>query len=171
MRRLISAIALLAAAGCGQATGATDAPPLSNETTGGAEPITITRLRAGPYAFAYNSGIADSARLTVRSQAEWLQAWSALWRNTSPVPPPPPMNFGREVVVVAALGQRSSGGYSIYVDSAYQRAGHVEVVVRKVSPGAGCVTTAALTEPVDVAVIPVTGQPLQFRERATVHEC
>lgn len=171
MRRLISAFALLATAGCAAPTGGADAPPLSNETPAGGEPIPITRLRAEPYSFAYNSGLADSARLAVRSQAEWQQAWSALWRNASPVPPPPSMDFGREVVVVAALGQRNSGGYGIYVDSAYQRAGHVEVVVRKVSPGAGCVTTAALTEPVDVAVIPVTGQPLQFRERATVHAC
>lgn len=171
MRRLIPAIALLVTAACASPTGRTDGPPLSNQTPEGQEPITITRLRAEPYSFAYNSGLTESARRTVRSQAEWQQAWSTLWRTTSPVPPPAPMNFGREVVVVAALGQRNSGGYGIYVDSAYQRAGHVEVVIRKVSPGAGCVTTAALTEPVDVAVIPVTGQPLEFRERATVHEC
>jgi hypothetical protein len=171
MRRLISAIALLVTAGCATPTGSTDGPPLSNQTPDGQGPITITRLRAEPYSFAYNSGIADSTRLTVRTQAEWQQVWTSIWRSTSPVTPPPPMNFGREVVVVAALGQRYSGGYSIYVDSAYQRAGHVEVVIRKVSPGTGCATTAALTEPVDVAVIPVTGQPLEFRERATVHTC
>lgn len=171
MRRLIPAIALLATAACASPTGGTDGPPLANQTPDGQGPITITRLRAEPYSFAYNSGLTASARLTVRSQAEWQEVWATLWRTTSPVPPPAPMNFGREVVVVAALGQRNSGGYSIYVDSAYQRAGHVEVVIRKVSPGAKCATTAALTEPVDVAVIPVTGQPLEFREVATVHEC
>jgi hypothetical protein len=87
------------------------------------------------------------------------------------VPAAPQIDFGREMVAVAALGQRPSGGFSIYVDSAYQRVGYVQVVVRKVVPGGRCVVTGALTQPVDLAGISAVNQPVQFRERSSVDDC
>ena len=138
----------------------TGAPPAGST-------LPVTRLRAEPYSFSYSGGITDSVRLTVRDAGEWQQVWSAVGHGT----PLPQVDFGQEMVIVAALGQRYSGGFSIYVDSAYQRDGHVEVVVRKVSPGAKCATTAALTEPVDIARLPASTQPVRFRERSLVHDC
>jgi hypothetical protein len=132
-------------------------------------PLPVTRLRAEPYSFAYNSGLAESARLVVRDPAAWQQVWSMLGNSASPAAPP--VDFAAEMVVVAALGTRPTGGYSIFVDSAYRRADHIEVVVRKVAPGSSCGTTQALTQPADVARIPASSLPVRFRERDTVHDC
>jgi len=107
----------------------------------------------------------------VSDAQQWAQAWSAIWRNHSPEPALPQIDFTQERVVVAALGQRNSGGYGILVESAAQHPDYVEVVVQKVSPGARCGTTAALTQPVDVARIPAGTLPVRFRERGTVQEC
>jgi Tfp pilus assembly protein FimT len=168
MLRPLSAAAILAllSSAC-----STPSEIATERTNTGAPPVgstlPVTRLRAEPYSFAYYSAMKDSVRLTVRDAGEWQQAWSAVGHGT----PLPQVDFGQEMVIVAALGQRNSGGYSIYVDSAYQRDGHVEVVVRKVSPGAQCGTTAALTEPVDIARLPASTQPVRFRERSLVHNC
>lgn len=161
--------ALLLAAACSAPTGETS---LSRETGAPAQGVLpVTRLRAEPWSFTYNSGMDDSARVVVRDADAWRQVWSAVWRRHSPEPELPAADFTREMLVVAALGSRPTGGYSIYVDSAYQRAGHVEVVVRKVSPGPRCGTGQAFSQPVDIARLPASGDPVRFRERAVVHDC
>ncbi|MFL5381746.1 MAG: protease complex subunit PrcB family protein [Longimicrobiaceae bacterium] len=166
MRRLAIAagIAALLSAGC---TAPTEIATLRGETGTPGDPLTVTRLRSEPYSFAYYSGMKDSARVVVRTPEEWAQVWSAVGGSQ----PLPQVDFGHEVVVAAALGTRNTGGYSIYVDGAYQREGYVEVLIHKVSPGSRCATTQALTQPVDLARIAVAGQPVQFSERGSVHDC
>lgn len=146
-----------------------DASRSAGETAGTAIPI--VRLRAEPYSFTSHSGMQDPAWVVVRSAGAWNQLWSQIWRGHSPTPPLAAVDFSREMLVVAALGRRSSGGHSIFVDSAYQRSEHIEVVVRKVSPGSQCMVTGALTEPVDIARLPASTQPVRFRERSVVHNC
>jgi hypothetical protein len=135
------------------------------------EVIHITRLRAEPYSFTYSSGLADSARIVVQDANSWAATWTAIWGRHSPEPALPSIDFSQNMLVVAALGTRSSGGYGIFVDSAYQRADHIEVVIRKVSPGSRCIVTAALSEPVDVARLPRSSQPVRYRERSVVRNC
>jgi hypothetical protein len=132
------------------------------------EVIPITRLRAEPYPFTHYSGLTDSTRIVVRDANTWATTWSAIWRNSSPEPALPSIDFGEEMLIVAALGTRSSGGYSILVDGAYQRADHIEVVIRKVSPGKRCLVPTAITEPVDIVRLPRSSQPVQYRELSVV---
>lgn len=166
----VALVACLSASACCSSTGNSCAPTEAAQSSAPTV-LPITRIRAEPYPLTYNSGIADSARVVVDDAAEWSQTWSTIWRYHSPEPPLPQIDFAQETVVVAALGTRSSGGYAIYVDSAYQHSDHVEVVVRKESPGGHCAVTAAITQPVDAARIPATGLPLRFRERATTRQC
>jgi hypothetical protein len=133
--------------------------------------IPVTRLRVEPYTFTYNSGLTDSARIVVQDANTWAATWTAIWSRHSPQPALPTIDFSQEMLVVAALGTRSSGGYGIFVDSAYQRADHIEVVIRKVSPGSRCIVTAALSAPVDVARLPRSSQPVRYRERSVVRNC
>jgi hypothetical protein len=88
------------------------------------------------------------------------------------VPPLPEIDFSKEAIVVAALGQRGSGGYSVIFESASANgAGGINVVVRSISPGSNCGTTAALTQPADVARIPAGYTSIQFVEKVAVINC
>ncbi|HEX8243327.1 MAG TPA: protease complex subunit PrcB family protein [Longimicrobium sp.] len=171
MRRLLFVVGAAAVLGYGCSAPTASSGPRDQRSAASATALPVNRLRAEPYSFAYYSGMADSARVTVRDAGAWRQAWSAVWRGSSPVPALPQIDFGQEMVVVVALGTRNSGGYSILVDSAYQYGDRVEVVVRKESPGSRCFTTAALTQPVDIARIPASTLPVRFRERSFVHDC
>jgi hypothetical protein len=75
------------------------------------------------------------------------------------------------MVVVVALGSRSTGGYSILIDGANEgeNAGLV-ITVRSISPE-NCVVTAAFTQPVDVARLPRRDGSVVFLERSEVHTC
>jgi len=131
----------------------------------------VVRLRAEPYSFTFYSGLVEPQRLVVRDPATWSQVWATIWRNQSPTPPLPDHDFARDMLVVVALGQRSTGGYSILIDSAEATSDGVTVLVRAVVPGAGCGVTLALTQPVDIARLPRTDATVKFRDRTVQQFC
>ena len=168
---LVSAVLLAALAACSSITvgDATLSEDVDESQLGA--PVEVVRLRPGPYTFEYNSGFVESARLVVRSDAEWRAAWAKVYEGVSPQPGRPAIAFSREMVLVAALGQRSSGGYGIVVEGVYDGGGELRVLVRKVSPGRNCVVTAALTEPVDAVRVPRSAMPVRWVEKEEVHDC
>jgi hypothetical protein len=133
--------------------------------------ISVARLRSEPYSLDYNSGLDSPARLVVRDAETWRSLWAQIYRNHGVAPPIPTIDFSREMLVVAALGSRASGGYSIMIDGASAQGSDVVVTVRSISPGPKCGVTAALTQPVDVARMPRRDGPVRFVERAEVTAC
>ena len=164
---------VVVAAVLGSACGSSD--PLASDSSlsavGAGEPLPLVRLRAEPYSFTYSSGLDDRLHVMVRDVSTWSKLWQAIWLRHSPLPPRPEVDFSRDMLVVAALGTRPTGGYEIYVDSAYQRTDHLEVVIRTVAPGEGCGRFQAVTQPVDIARLRRSSQPVRYRERSTIHEC
>jgi len=130
--------------------------------------IPLTRLRAEPYSFAYYTGIKQSERLVVRDEATWQSVWTSI---SGSVTPPPTVDFTKEMLIVAALGSRSTGGYSIVVDSALMTSKELIVWVGTSSPGPKCLTTQAFTSPVDIARIQRIEAPVSFVDVATVVQC
>jgi hypothetical protein len=141
------------------------------QDTVGGTPLPISRFRGEPGGFAAYSGIDDSLRVVIADGASWRAYWQRVHAPVTPAPPVPEVDFTREMVILASLGARGSGGYGIRVDSAYDAGAYVEVVVRRSSPGSGCIVTAALTQPVDVVRIPARKVPVRFRERTAVEPC
>ena len=133
--------------------------------------VPIIRLRSEPYSFAYNSGLDKPARIVVRDDANWQAVWLAIYRGSSTVPPAPTIDFAREMVLVAALGARGSGGYGIMIDRANETDNRgINVTVRSIAPG-NCVVTAAFTQPIDIARLPIRTGKVEFTERSEVHDC
>ena len=136
------------------------------------DPVPIVRLRAEPYSFAFYSGLENPDRIVVRDQALWQAVWAQIYSRQSRVAPVPAIDFSQEMLVVVALGTRSSGGYGILVNGASegQSAGLV-VTVRSISPGRSCGRTAALTQPIDIARVPRREGNLSFVEQSQVTDC
>ncbi len=94
-----------------------------------------------------------------------------MWQRQSTGPDLPAIDFDREIVLVAALGERPSSGYSILIDSAQATVDQLTVSVRVVSPGRGCAVLTVMTQPVDVVSAPRLDVGVQFVERSETHEC
>ena len=138
--------------------------------------ITTTPLGSDGRPLTAYSAIDTAARVVVRDAARWQAQWNTIWGRTTPVPALPAVDFTREMVVVAAMGGRSNGGYTIRIDSVTASAGLTPgggalVWVSSTSPGPRCVTTQALTAPVDAVRMPLVGGPINFHERALVTNC
>jgi hypothetical protein len=134
-------------------------------------PVTLTRFGTDSYAFAFNSGITSPLNAVVRDPA----AWSALWQNIhapmTPVPPLPAVDFSQEMVVAAGLGNRSTGGYDVLLAHAAEDATGLQIEVIETSPGPGCATSQALTQPVDLARTARRDGPVRFVTTQRVNHC
>ena len=133
--------------------------------------IPIQRLSAEPYSFEWNSGFRVSNRQVIRDLAAWGKAWATIHENKGTKPPLPDIDFTTDMVVVAALGARPSGGYNVLVKGASGSADVITVRLESTSPGKGCAVLTVQTQPVDVAKIPRSSAYVQFEETATVRNC
>jgi PrcB C-terminal len=113
------------------------------------------------------TGIGESRRLVIRDANAWSQFWSELGVGERPN-----VDFTRDVVVAVAAGQRSTGGFEIAVDRITQTDGELSVEVVERTPGPNCMTTASLTQPVDVVVVPAAdARSWSFMERKEIRGC
>lgn len=125
--------------------------------------------RLGPW---YYTGIEDTRRAVVTSPDAWDAAWRELFAHQTPQPEVPPVDFGRDMVVLVAMGTRSSGGYDITVDDVTGTDGVIRVRVTETSPGTGCGVTLALTQPAAAVIVhDARGAAVQFEERQAVRHC
>jgi hypothetical protein len=134
-------------------------------------PVSVTRLSAGPQSFAYNSALSESRRSIVRDASGWREIWTAIWRNHSPEPTLPSIDFAREMIVVAAMGTRPTGGFSVLIDSAFEGPSGITIHIRSISPGPGCAVTLAVTQPVDIARLPRRTGAVTFIEKQETLDC
>ena len=133
--------------------------------------LDVRRLAPDAATFAYVSGMTQSERLVVRDASAWSNVWTSISAKETPAPALPTIDFATRMVVVAALGQRNSGGYTIRVDSAMATNTGLTVWISTIDPGSACLTTAALTQPVDVASLPRIQGAVRFVDVHSVAHC
>jgi hypothetical protein len=168
MRAVLTLPVLLAvAAGCAVR------PPVttSRAIPEGATPVAVRRDDTAASIFQGNSGMSDSARLVVRNETDWRNTWTQLVGHISPAPALPPVDFTKEMVLVAAMGMRPTAGHTIRIARAGSISGvtYVEVVSEK--PGARCQMAQMMSAPADVVVVPRGTEPVTFVESYAVKVC
>ncbi len=113
------------------------------------------------------TGISEARRLVIRDANAWANFWSELGVGDRPA-----VDFSRDVIVAVAAGQRPTGGHEIVVERVINNGGELTVEIVETTPGPNCMTTASLTQPVDVVVLPgVTPRSWSFVERREVRGC
>ena len=137
---------------------------------------------AAPYEATGLEGDLEVRRLGSWSQSPYQEAERAvireaeslarLWARLGAAQEQPNVDFANDVVIVAALGQRPTGGYEIAVRRAAVEQGRLVVEVLSSSPGRNCMTTMALTQPVAVVAVAAAGaEPVEFVEREERRDC
>jgi hypothetical protein len=101
-------------------------------------------------------------RIIVRDGIQWPEIWRTV-TNASPSvgPARPDVDFTRDMVLIAAAGDRP-GGDEIRFDSVAPRWGGLHVVV---TTQQGCRGSIGMGAPIDVIRVPRIDGPVQFIER------
>ena len=114
-----------------------------------------------------HTGISEARRLVIRDANAWAEFWSELGVGDRPA-----VDFSQDLVIAVAAGQRPTGGHEIAVTQVTQSNGELRVEVLETSPGPNCMTTSALTQPVDVVVVQgVNPRSWSFVQRKEVRGC
>lgn len=121
--------------------------------------------------YRHSSGIEERRQAVIRDSTTWARVWTEIMGSHRPGAPLPAVDFAREMLVVASMGTRSSGGYSMAVDSIRAARDTVFLRIREYSPGSQCGTTGALTAPVGLARLERSEQPIAFDIEARTLEC
>jgi|SRR4030095_12539413 hypothetical protein len=106
-------------------------------------------------------------REVIRNREEFIDFWRRLHGRVPPggyVMPLPEIDFSKEMIVVAAMGQRPSSGYAILIDGACDVDGQIEVFVSSVEDVSGIGVFPAITAPADAVRLPRSDLPVVFRE-------
>lgn len=114
-------------------------------------------------------GISRRARLVIRSRDEFNKIWQEILRG-SPEPPPPEVDFSREMLIVAASGQQPTNA-EIIIESACDVDTQLEVSVRS-TRFVPCHPQVGLPpQPLDIVRLPKTDLPVVFRETEVIPDC
>ena len=119
---------------------------------------------------ANTSGFTGPEQLVLRERAAWQAAWARLHEGMV-APALPTVDFTREMVVVLALGERSSGGYEVRFDGITASGANATVRYTITEPGPACMTTQALTTPVDVVRVPRVTGTVRFEPKTERSNC
>ena len=132
------------------------------ETAGESRDLEVRRI--GQWA---HTSIAEPRRMVIRDANGFAQLWSELGAGERP-----DVDFTQNVVVVAASGERPTGGYGIAIDRVSQADGQLTIQVVETTPGPNCVTSGAATRPVDVVAVPAAAvRGWSFLERKEIRSC
>ncbi len=143
---------------------APEAPPAAVEVEETDSAASVEIRRIGSWV---SSGVKGSRRLVIRDQKTWTAFWSELGAGVRPE-----VDFSRDLVIAVASGEHSSGGHQIAVQQVTQDGGTLRIEVVDTSPGPDCMTTSALTQPVDVVLVPAEGvKGWSFIDRKATNAC
>ncbi len=79
-----------------------------------------------------------------------------------PGAPLPAVDFSRDEVLLAAVGARSSTGYSVHIESVSEERSRIVVRVREATPSLGDHVVAKVTYPYVMATIPQSPKHVHF---------
>ncbi|MPZ18348.1 MAG: VWA domain-containing protein [Luteitalea sp.] len=112
------------------------------------------------FAFGPLSNRTKPEQIVIRSQAEWEKLWESLPTGK----PLPKVDFEQEMLVAVFLGRRSTGGYSVRVDSVRREGDGIIVAYREVAPASDAIRTQQLTTPFAVARVVKTDGAVRFEQ-------
>lgn len=120
--------------------------------------------------FRHMSGLYRERLMIIRNEAEWLGQWRRINARQDP-PPLPAVDFGREMLLMAAMGPQPTGGYRVVIDNVIEQPAELLAFVRFISPGRRCGALAARTSPVDIVRIPVSSKNVRWAVERQAADC
>jgi hypothetical protein len=120
---------------------------------------------------ASSSGLLQAQRTVITGDADWTALWATVTSNENPPPPRPAVDLTQQSIIVAALGERPTGGFAIHIDSIRSAGEGRDVFVTTTRPGSTCATTQALTQPVHIVTAPAGSGATRFVETETTKDC
>jgi hypothetical protein len=113
------------------------------------QPVPITREFRGQ-----QGSFPDAGYMVVQRP----EIWQLLWGNTTA----PDVDFSKESVLVATLGQQATAGYDIRITDVRDTGTGIVGYVAQTQPAAGSIVAQVISFPFDMVVVPKLTQPVSY---------
>lgn len=163
-RIAVLSLGLLVGAGCQAGPTEADWPPLPPNFSQ-VDYEVIERVHT-----AY-SGLVEQRRQVITTVEEWAAFWEEFEATREPKTELPAVDFTTHVVLIAAMGSRGTGGYTISIEAVFEADDRLLVRVLERSPGSNCIVTQAVTRPTTGVVVPRHTTDVTFQEKAETVDC
>lgn len=108
---------------------------------------------------------------TIRSNDDWAEMWSLIYRGVTPPPPIPKVDFTTSTVLALFAGERRTGGYQITITRILNDRGTLRVIAQETTPGQGCFVAQVLTYPYQMVQIPKLNQRIKLERETRAVPC
>ena len=131
--------------------------------------------RGGPAAVIVPfTALAEGAQSEVSARVNYLittpEELAELWKLLKEPPPPPTVDFDKNVVAAIFAGEVPTAGYSITVAEVRDTADRM-VKVELTKPGEGCVLAQSVAAPYQIIELPKTSLPFTHEDIVTTVRC
>ena len=128
-----------------------------NETREPTPPNKMRTIAKGAF-----SGYQQPAHLIVTNETQWAEVWKKHSAQEKPAKPLPKVDFDKETVLFVALGQKTTGGYSVEISRVDEIVGKTAAFVKTLAPKPGGIQLQSLTAPFHIVAVPKVKGPLAF---------
>lgn len=118
-----------------------------------------------------HSAMKEPLELVIRDPEQWRDLWSQVVADRHPPRDPPEVDFNRDMVVLVAIGERPTGGFSVEIVEVRLHEGALRVASLERMPGSSCIVPQVLTAPVAAVTMPSTEGPASFEHQTETYEC
>ena len=118
-----------------------------------------------------NSGFTEFKESLITKQADLSETWNNIFANYMQKDPLPKIDFKTNEVYLIAMGEKTSGGYTIKVESVVESKKEIIINVVKSIPGKSCMTTSVMTYPYQLIMFQKKDKPVRFNGIDKVYEC
>lgn len=129
------------------------------------EDVSFTVLSEGTSA----ASVSERKNYAVYTEEDFARLWNMAYGSDAAALPS--VDFERMYVIGVFAGEKPSGGHGIEVSRVTDAGDTRTIAVTLTAPGAGCMTTQALTSPFQFVTVPVSNANLARTEETATVPC
>lgn len=128
------------------------------------EPLNQSIITFETLAQDFYGGMTESKFMTIKNKKDLDTLYNLINTGKIPKSETPKINFDKETVVALFLGERTSGGYSIWVENVLSVNNIITINYKIKTPKRGEMVTSVMTQPYYIIKIPKVINELVFRQ-------
>lgn len=128
--------------------------------------ITSTELSTGT-----NSAFVTKTNQTILDKEEFKKVWDIAFANFMNKKSLPEIDFENKMVLLVAMGEHNSGGYTIKINKIEEFDENIVVTIGEKKPGKTCMTTSVMTYPYQIVSLKKSEKEVIFKTIEKVYEC
>ena len=107
----------------------------------------------------------------ISNQSDYNKAWEAAFKRFFDKQKPARIDFENSMILLVTMGEKTSGGYKIKIDSIVENEKTIVVTVLETSPGKNCMTTSVMTYPHQIVELKKSTKEVVFKTIENTYNC